>query len=93
MKFCGIEDRINVVVAKSSLKREDVVNMTIRSFSRLFDRITKIVDYEIQSYQAPYMSPEDQKKITHYLVDDDKTLKERCEESLADFNQLKEKIQ
>lgn len=93
MKMCNFEDQINIVVAKSSYTRQEITQMTIRSFSRLFDRITKIINYEVQSAQAPYMDKEGQKQIKHYLIDDEKTLKERCEEAFADLNQLKEKIQ
>lgn len=92
-KKASFEDQINVVVAKSSYKREEIRKMSIRSFSRLLRRIDKVMAYEIESMLSPYMDEKDRKKIEHYLSDDDKSIKERCESMLTDMDTLKKKVE
>lgn len=93
LKKASFEDQINVVVAKSSYKREEIRKMSIRSFSRLLRRIDKVMAYEIESMLSPYMDEKDRKKIEHYLSDDDKSIKERCESMLTDMDTLKKKVE
>lgn len=93
IKMCSIEDQINVIVAQSSYRRDEIMKMTIRSFSRLLDRVDKIMSYEIKSLLIPYMDKKDQDKIEHYLQNTDKTLKEKCEESFTDMNALHKKVE
>lgn len=95
IKMCSFEDQINVVVARSAYKRDEVVKMTIRSFSRLLERTDKIMDYEIKNLLSPYMDKKDQKKIPHYMDESslDKTLKERCEEVFTDMDSLRKKVE
>lgn len=91
-KMCSFEDRINVVVSKSSYKRDEILKMTIRSFTRLLERINLISDYEIKSLLAPNMDEKGRKTITHYLANTEKSLKEKCNESFTDLGELEKKI-
>lgn len=93
VKMCSFEDQINVIVARSSYRRDEVMNMTIRSFSRLLDRVDKIMSYEINSLLKPNMDKKDQEKICHYMQDTDKSLKEKCNEAFTDMDALNKKIQ
>lgn len=93
VKLASFEDQINIVVAKSSYRRDEIVRMTIRSFSRLLQRIDKIMDYAIKSILLPYMDDKDKKNIDHYLSNTDKTLKEKCESMFTDMNTLKKKVE
>lgn len=67
IKMCTWEDQINIVVAKSSYKRDDVLQMTIRSFSRLLARVDKIMHYEIMMMLSPNMEKKDRQTIEHYM--------------------------
>lgn len=95
IKMCSFEDQINVVVARSAYRRDEVVKMTIRSFSRLLERTDKIMDYEIKNLLSPYMDKKDQKKIAHYMEESslDKTLKEKCDEAFTDMESLHKKVE
>ena len=88
-KMCNFEDQINIVVAQTSYKREEVLNMTIRSFSKIFERLILINDYEIKSLLSPYMDKKDIKAIQHYLSDTSKTLKERIESETMEEKDLR----
>ena len=91
--MCSFEDQINIVVAKSSYRRDEVIKMTIRSFSRLLERVDKIMDYEIKSLLRPHMDEKEQKKIEHYMADTEMTMKEKCEKSFTDMQALKKKVE
>ena len=85
LKMCSFEDQINIVVAMTGYKRNEVLDMTLRSFTRLFARIDKIMSYEIMSLLSPYIDEKKNGKIGHYAESIDKTLKERIEgEMIAD---------
>ena len=90
-KMCSFEDQINIIAAKSSYKRHEIMRMTIRSFSRLLERVDKIMDYEIKSLLSPYLDKKD--KIVHYAENTEKTFKERCQESFNDIDALRNKIE
>lgn len=93
-KMATFEDQINVVVAKSSYKREELMTMTIRSFQRLLSRIDTIMAYEIQCLLSPYVDNKDKKNhFVHYLENTDSTLKERIEKDFTDMESLKNKIE
>lgn len=91
-KMCSFEDQINIVVAKSSYRRDEIMKMTIRSFSRLLERIDKVMDYEIKSVLVPYMDDKGKEAITHYAEDTDKTTREKYESMLTDIDKLKENV-
>lgn len=93
VKMCSFEDQINVIVARSSYRRDEVVKMTIRSFSRLLDRVDKIMSYEINSLLKPHMDKKDQENVGHYLADTEKSLKERCNEAFTDMDSLHKKVE
>lgn len=93
VKMCSFEDQINIVVAKSSYRRDEVIKMTIRSFSRLLERVDKIMDYEIKSLLRPHMDEKEQKRIEHYMADTEMTMKEKCEKSFTDMQALKKKVE
>ena len=93
VKMCSFEDQINVIVARSSYRRDEVMKMTIRSFSRLLDRVDKIMSYEINSLLKPYMDKRDQENVGHYMADTEKSLKERCDEAFTDMDSLHKKVE
>lgn len=90
--MCSFEDQINVVVAQSSYRRDEIMTMTIRSFTRLLTRIDKIMSYEISTLLSPNMEKKDRDKIPHYMESIDTSLKERYEKEFTDIQSLKEKI-
>lgn len=92
MKMCSFEDQINVVVAKSSYRRDEIMTMTIRSFTRLLTRVDKIMAYEISTLLSPNMDKKDRDKIPHYMENTDSTLKERYEKEFTDMDSLKNKV-
>jgi hypothetical protein len=93
LKLCSFEDQINIVVAKTGYKRENIVTMTIRSFSRLFERINKIEDYEVSMMLSPNMEKKHRDKIEHYLSESKfGKLKERIIASRVGFEEYKKKI-
>lgn len=93
VKLCSFEDQINVVVAKTGYRREDIMTMTIRSFSRLYERINKIEDYEISMILSPNMEKKHREKIEHYLSESKfGKLKERIIASRIGFEEYKKKI-
>ena len=92
IKMCSFEDQINIVVAKSSYRRDEIMSMSIRSFSRLLARIDKIMDYELKHSLLPYMEKKEQEKIGHYAESIDKTTREKYESMLTDLDKLKKDI-
>lgn len=93
VKMGTLEDQINIIVARSSYRRDEIMRMTIRSFSRLLDRVDKIMSYEINSLLKPYMDKKDQEKIGHYMENTEKTLKEKCNEAFTDMDSLHKKVE
>lgn len=93
LKMCSFEDQINVVVAKSSYRRDEIMTMTIRSFTRLLTRVDKIMAYEISTLLSPNMEKKDREKIPHYMESIDSTLKERYEKEFTDMDSLKKKVE
>ncbi|MBR4002737.1 MAG: hypothetical protein IKI95_01530 [Clostridia bacterium] len=92
VKMCSFEDQINIVVAKSSYRRDECIKMTIRSFTRLLERVDKIMHYEIYTLLSPNLTKEGQKNITHYMAAE-KTRKERYEENRTEQNEINKKLQ
>lgn len=90
VKICSFEDQINVVVAKSSYRREEVIKMTIRSFARLLERIDKVLHYEIYTLLSPNMDKKQQQSIEHYMSDS--SIKDKYKNSMMDFDEFKNKI-
>lgn len=91
VKMCSFEDQINIVVAKSSYRRDECIKMTIRSFTRLLERVDKIMHYEIYTLLSPNLTKEGQKSITHYMAAD-KTRQERYEENRTEQNEINKKL-
>lgn len=91
VKMCSFEDQINVVVAKSSYKREDCIKMTIRSFSRLLERVDKIMHYEIYTLLSPNLTKEGQKSIVHYMAAE-KTREERYADNMVEQETMNNKL-
>ena len=93
IKMCDIEGQIDIVIAQTSYRKDEILKMTIRTFSHLFERLLMITNYEIQSLLTPYMEKKDQKNITHYLADNHRTLKERIEKESMDESSLRKIVE
>jgi len=93
IKMCDIEGQIDIVIAQTSYRKDEILKMTIRTFSHLFERLLMITNYEIQSLLTPYMEKKDQKSITHYLADNHRTLKERIEKESMDESSLRKIVE
>lgn len=91
VKICSFEDQINIVVAKSSYKREECIRMTIRSFTRLLERVDKIMHYEIYTLLSPNLTEKGKNSIEHYMAAE-KTREERYKENLVDQDEQNSKI-
>lgn len=91
VKICSFEDQINIIVAKSSYKREECLRMTIRSFTRLLERVDKIMHYEIYTLLSPNLTDAGKKSIEHYMAAE-KTREERYKENLVDQDEQNNKI-
>lgn len=91
VKVCSFEDQINVVVAKSSYRRDECIKMTIRSFSRLLERVDKIMHYEIMTLLSPNLTEEGKNSIEHYLAAD-KTREEKYHSAMVQQEQINNKI-
>lgn len=91
VKLCSFEDQINIVVAKSSYRRDECLKMTIRSFTRLLERVDKIMHYEIMSLLAPNLEKEVVKNIEHYMAAN-KTRKEKYREAMVEQDKINNKI-
>lgn len=91
-KMCSFEEQINVVVACTSYKRDEVMGMTIRSFTRLYNRSNKIIEYKLATLLSPMMKEDARNKLEHYLADTDKTFKEKYREAMTDMGSLENKI-
>ena len=91
MKMCDFEDQINIVVAMTGYKRNEVLGMTLRSFGRLFTRIDKILNYKLMSLLSPYIDEKTSKKIGHYAENTETTLRERIEREMITDSEYKKK--
>lgn len=91
VKMCSFEDQINIIVAKSSYRRDECLKMTIRSFTRLLERVDKIMHYEIYTLLSPNLTKEGQKNITHYMAAE-KTRQERYEENRTEQESMNKKL-
>lgn len=92
IKMCDIEGQIDIVIAQTSYRKDEILKMTIRTFSHLFERLLMINNYEMQTLLSPYMEKKDQKGITHYLADNHKSLKERIERESVNESSLRKII-
>lgn len=91
VKMCDFEDQINIVVAMTGYKRDEVLGMTLRSFGRLFTRIDKILNYKLMSLLSPYIDEKTSKKIGHYAENTETTLRERIEREMITDSEYKKK--
>ena len=91
IKMCSFEDQINIVVAKSSYRRDECIKMTIRSFTRLLERVDKIMHYSIMSLLSPNLTDEGRKNIEHYMAAD-KTRAERYKETMTEQDKINKEI-
>lgn len=91
VKMCSFEDQINVVVAKSSYRRDECIKMTIRSFTRLLERVDKIMHYEIMTLLSPNLTKEGKESIEHYMAAE-KTRKERYRSLMTEQDKINNKI-
>lgn len=86
---CKLEDQINVIVAKTGYKRSEVLEMTIRSFKKLLERIDKVMHYEMYTLLSPMLDKNT--KIPYYL-EGDKSRLEKYSEAFTDEEEFKKKI-
>ena len=91
IKMCSFEDQINIVVAKSSYRRDECIKMTIRSFTRLLERVDKIMHYNIMSLLSPNLTEEGRKSIEHYMAAS-KSREEQYKETMTMQESLNNKI-
>lgn len=91
VKICDLEDQINIVVAKTAYKRNEVLGMTIRSFVHLTDRIDRIMRYELLTLLSPNMEEKDRKSIEHYM-EARKTQKEKYKTAFVTQESVEKKI-
>lgn len=87
-KSCKFEDNINILVCLTSYTRENVFNLTIRSFKRLLERASLVLDYKIQTMLLPYMDKKGKDSIVPYTADTYKTLKEKIFASMGTLNDI-----
>lgn len=91
VKICSFEDQINIIVAKTAYKRGEVLNLTIRSFTRLLERVDKIMHYEIMSLLSPDMDEKSRNNIEHYMVASEYgNLKNKIMKETSDLDSYKE---
>ena len=91
VKMCSFEDQINIVVAKSSYRRDECLKMTIRSFTRLLERVDKIMHYEIYTLLSPNLTKEGQKNIHHYM-EADETREEHYAKNRTEQSMMNKKL-
>ncbi len=70
-KTCSIEDQMTALMTETSLRMEDIYNMTIRRFSKALERVDNTLHYKV--YLSASMSGmvtfKDKSFIKHWLVD------------------------
>ena len=70
-KMCSLEDQMLCVVISSSLKLEDIYNLTIRKFSKILARIDHKMHYEIylSASMSGFVEFKDKDALKHWMVD------------------------
>ena len=91
IKTQDIGDLILCVVAKTNYKKEEVLNLSIKTFFDLIDRLDLIINYEITSLLAPYLEKNTIEKLPYWTDRIKKLTKlEEMSSSLQDFeNKIK----
>ena len=91
-KLCDLEDNINILVCMTSYKRNEILNLTIRTFYKLLERSGLIMNYKILNLLSPNMEEKDRKKIVPYNADIGKSLKQKVRESFSTLDDLQKKV-
>lgn len=91
-KMCSLEDQMICVLISTSLKLEDIYNLTIRKFSKVLERVDHKLHYQI--YLSAEMSGmvkfKDESKIQHWMAD--LTRKDRYSDVKIDSEKMHNKI-
>ena len=91
-KMGKLDDNINIVIALTSYTRDNIFNLTIRTFLKLYDRCCLIMKFKLETLLVPYMEKKDKDNIIPYNADTTKTLKERIRESFETLGELEKKV-
>ena len=91
-KMCSLEDQMVCVLISTSLKFEDINKLTIRKFSKIFERVDYKLHYEI--YLSAEMSGmvkfKDENKLKHWMAD--LTKSDKYEDVKVDADEMHHKI-
>lgn len=89
MKMCGFGDQLCVVMGNTGFTKAELLKMTIRTFEKLFERITMQLNYELGTILSPNMEKKEQNAIKHYLAD---TTIDIFKEATTSYEGVKNKI-
>lgn len=83
----GVGDCMDVVMIKTAYKKEEILNMPIRTFFSLLSRIDTMINYELSTILAPYTDKKKSGKIQHYLAA--KMVRDKYKEMYVDYDEFK----
>lgn len=88
VKICSFSDQLNVIMLKTSYTKKSIMEMTIRTFSKLLERADLMLNYEIMNLLSPYMDKNGVQNITHYLSD---TERDKIKDMYIDYDEFRQK--
>ena len=88
VKICSFSDQLNVIMLKTSYTKKTIMEMTIRTFSKLLERADLMLNYEIMNLLSPYMDKNGVQNITHYLSD---TEHDKIKDMYIDYDEFRQK--
>lgn len=88
VKICSFADQLNVIMLKTAYTKKNIMEMTIRTFSKVLERADIMLNYEIMNLLSPYMDKKGVQGITHYLSD---TTHDKIKDMYIDYDEFRTK--
>lgn len=91
-KMCSLEDQMICVLISTSLKLEDIYELTIRKFEKILSRVDAKLHYQIykQASMSGFVEFKDENAIAHWMSDLEN--KDPYKEEKVDMEDLSNKI-
>lgn len=92
-KICSLEEQMICVLISTSLKMEDIYNLTIRKFEKILQRVDAKMHYEIylSASMSGFVKFKDNNAIQHWM--DDLSKEDRYSDVKVDMETMRNKIE
>ena len=88
-KICSLEDQIVCVMISTNMNMSDIKNLSVRKFSKILERVDKLLHYKIYKQASMSGMVEMKQEIDHWMCE---TAKDKYSDVLVDYEGFKGKI-